>query len=167
MNIVVETPSTLLSHQRCGSDLVSTRKRQIAAHNELAVIDYVAQLYELAELFCLPHSLSKSRIFDYMKLQAEINDEKRPNLIDCLIDIHDNFSLEPNTPYLTVNILDRYLSMEMVPSRELRLVGITAMFIACKYEEIFAPSVGYIHNFFTYPFQFYLHLRLVLLMNKF
>ncbi|KAK6936576.1 Cyclin, N-terminal [Dillenia turbinata] len=42
--------------------------------------------------------------------------------------------------YLTINILDRYLSVEMVPSRELRLVGITAMFIASKYEEIFAPS---------------------------
>ena len=50
----------------------------------------------------------------------------------------------PETLYLTVYVIDQYLSMENVPRKELQLVGISAMLIACKYEEIWAPMVGFL-----------------------
>ena len=47
------------------------------------------------------------------------------------------------TLYLTVAILDHYLSLEKNTSKEnLQLVGITSMMIACKYEETYLPEIG-------------------------
>ncbi|KAL2252341.1 UNVERIFIED_CONTAM: G2/mitotic-specific cyclin-2 [Sesamum indicum] len=52
------------------------------------------------------------------------------------------FELMPKSLYLTFNIVDRFLSVKTVPRRELQLVGISSMLIACKYEEICAPEVS-------------------------
>jgi G2/mitotic-specific cyclin 1/2 len=41
-----------------------------------------------------------------------------------------------------VNIIDRFLSLRIVSLVKLQLVGITAMFIAAKYEEVLAPSIN-------------------------
>merc|ERR1711981_1479977 len=43
--------------------------------------------------------------------------------------------------YLTVNLIDRFLSLYSVQRTKLQLVGCTAMLIASKYEEIYAPEV--------------------------
>jgi G2/mitotic-specific cyclin-B, other len=47
----------------------------------------------------------------------------------------------PETLFLTIHIIDRYLSLEGVIRKNLKLVGVCAMLIACKYEEILAPQV--------------------------
>ena len=62
-------------------------------------------------------------------------------LIDWLIDVHLKFKLLPETMFLTVNLIDRFLEKEVIMRNKLQLVGITAMLIACKYEEIYAPEV--------------------------
>jgi cyclin B len=40
------------------------------------------------------------------------------------------------TLFLTVNIIDRFLEKQVVPRKKLQLVGVTAMLLACKYEEV-------------------------------
>lgn len=45
------------------------------------------------------------------------------------------------TLFLTVNLIDRYLEKEVVPRKKLQLVGVTAMLLACKYEEVSVPVV--------------------------
>jgi len=47
----------------------------------------------------------------------------------------------PETLWIAVNIVDRFLTKRVVSLVKLQLVGVTAMFIAAKYEEILAPSV--------------------------
>lgn len=47
----------------------------------------------------------------------------------------------PETLFLTVNLIDRFLAIKQVTRRNLQLVGVTAMLIASKYEEIWAPEV--------------------------
>lgn len=59
-----------------------------------------------------------------------------------MLQVHLKLDLMPETLYLTVNIIDRYLSIQTVTKGKLQLVGITAMLIACKYEEIWPPQVG-------------------------
>ena len=76
-----------------------------------------------------------------MDSQPEINSKMRSILMDWLTEVHRKFELMPETLYLTINIVDRYLSVKTVPRRELQLVGISSMLIACKYEEIWAPEV--------------------------
>jgi len=77
----------------------------------------------------------------YMQVQTDINDRMRAILIDWLVEVHLKFKLMPETLYLTVNLIDRFLAKEPVSRRNLQLVGVTAMLIAAKYEEIWAPEV--------------------------
>ena len=65
----------------------------------------------------------------------------RSILIDWLVEVHHKFKLLPQTLWLCVNILDRYLERVQTPRSKLQLVGVTALLIACKYEEIYPPEV--------------------------
>ena len=79
--------------------------------------------------------------YGYMDNQEDINEKMRAILIDWLIEVHLKFKLLPETLYLTINLLDRYLSLEQVTRQKLQLLGVTSMLIACKYEEIYPPIV--------------------------
>lgn len=76
-----------------------------------------------------------------MDYQSEITAKMRGVLIDWLVEVHRRFRLLPETLYLCVNLIDRFLSTANVSKSRLQLVGITAMLIACKYEEILVPRV--------------------------
>jgi len=52
------------------------------------------------------------------------------------------YRLRPETLFLTVNIIDRYLSLRPVMRKKLQLLGVVAMFIAAKFEEIDPPKVN-------------------------
>ena len=76
-----------------------------------------------------------------MERQEDINEKMRAILIDWLVEVHLKFKLVPESLYLTVNLIDRFLEKEQVNRQRLQLVGVTAMLIACKYEEIYPPIV--------------------------
>ncbi|EXJ85044.1 G2/mitotic-specific cyclin-B [Capronia epimyces CBS 606.96] len=78
----------------------------------------------------------------YMDHQDDLEWKMRGILVDWLIEVHTRFRLLPETLFLAVNIVDRFLSQKVVPLDKLQLVGITAMFIASKYEEVLSPHVG-------------------------
>lgn len=75
------------------------------------------------------------------KVQTDINEKMRAILVDWLIDVHLKFKLLPETFYLTINIIDRYLSVSSIVRQKLQLVGVGAMLIASKYEEIYPPEI--------------------------
>lgn len=77
----------------------------------------------------------------YMELQAEIQWSMRSVLMDWLVQVHNRFNLLPETLFLAVNYVDRFLSAKVVSLGKLQLVGATALFVAAKYEEINCPSV--------------------------
>ena len=77
----------------------------------------------------------------YMDLQTEIQWSMRSVLMDWLIQVHHRFALLPETLFLCVNYVDRFLSYKIVSLGKLQLVGATAIFVAAKYEEINCPSV--------------------------
>jgi cyclin B len=72
----------------------------------------------------------------------EINGRMRGILIDWLVQVHLRFHLLQETLYLTVAIIDRYLQEQEVARSKLQLVGVTAMLIASKYEEMYAPEIA-------------------------
>jgi len=78
----------------------------------------------------------------YMETQSDINGKMRAILIDWLIEVHMKYKMQRETIYLTVNLIDRYLSRMSVLRKRLQLVGVVAMFIAAKFEEITPPEVG-------------------------
>ncbi|KAI3461195.1 hypothetical protein Pfo_017858 [Paulownia fortunei] len=105
--------------------------------DELAAVEYVEDMYNFYKL-----TEEDGRVQNYMDSQPEVNSKMRAILVDWLIEVHKKFELMPESLYLTVNIVDRFLSVKTVPRRELQLVGISSMLIACKYEEIWAPEVS-------------------------
>lgn len=79
---------------------------------------------------------------DYMNEQDDINDRMRAILIDWLVEVYYKFKLQPETLFLTCNLIDRYLSFKQIKRNKLQLVGVTALFIASKYEEIYPPELS-------------------------
>ena len=77
-----------------------------------------------------------------MDNQTEIQWSMRSVLMDWLVQVHLRFNLLPETLFLTVNYIDRFLSSKIVSLGKLQLVGATAIFVAAKYEEITCPSVN-------------------------
>lgn len=77
----------------------------------------------------------------YMSKQRDINARMREILFDWLVEVHYKFKLVAETLYLTCNIIDRFLERRAVSRTKLQLVGCTAMLMASKYEEIYAPEV--------------------------
>uniref|UniRef100_A0A0L0NYN0 Uncharacterized protein n=1 Tax=Candidozyma auris TaxID=498019 RepID=A0A0L0NYN0_CANAR len=78
---------------------------------------------------------------DYMANQDELRWEMRSVLIDWVVQVHQRFNLLPETLFLTVNYIDRFLSRRRVSLLRFQLVGAVALFIAAKYEEINCPTV--------------------------
>lgn len=77
----------------------------------------------------------------YMESQGHINERMRSILVDWLIEVHLKFKLVPETLYLTINLIDRYLEKHEVCRPRLQLVGVTSLLIASKYEEIYPPEL--------------------------
>lgn len=76
-----------------------------------------------------------------MTIQPDIQWSMRSILVDWIVQVHNRFQLLPETLFLTINYIDRFLSQKVVSINKLQLVGATALFIAAKYEEILCPSV--------------------------
>lgn len=74
-------------------------------------------------------------------IQKDINEKMRGILVDWLVDVHLKFKLVPDILFMAVNLIDRTLSQFAVSRSKLQLVGITAMFIYAKYEEIYPPEL--------------------------
>ncbi|GKV28891.1 hypothetical protein SLEP1_g37879 [Rubroshorea leprosula] len=107
------------------------------AGNDLAGVEYVEDIYKFYKSV-----ENESRPTDYIHLQTDMNEKMRAILVDWLVDVHLKFELSPETLYLAINIVDRFLSVKIVPRRELQLVGMGSMLMASKYEEIWAPEVN-------------------------
>ena len=102
----------------------------------LLVTDYVQDMYE--------HFRSEEHravLGPFLDTQPAINDRMRAILVDWLCDVNHKFKQHPDTLYIAVNIVDRYLAKTEVLRRHLQLVGVTALMIASKYEEIYPPEL--------------------------
>ncbi len=79
----------------------------------------------------------------YMEeVQTELVWDHRATLMNWLVQLHSRFNLLPETLYLAVNIIDRFLSSQTISLSRFQLCGAVALFIAAKYEEITVPTVS-------------------------
>lgn len=78
----------------------------------------------------------------YMDFQQDIQWSMRSVLVDWVIQVHHRFQLLPETLFLAINYMDRFLSVKVVSMGKLQLVGATALFLAAKYEEVNCPSIA-------------------------
>nr|XP_006822383.1 PREDICTED: G2/mitotic-specific cyclin-B3-like [Saccoglossus kowalevskii] len=79
------------------------------------------------------------KVDPYLDNQTDITKNMRAILVDWLVEVQENFELNHETLYLAVKIVDRYLMKKDVGREVLQLVGATALFIACKFDERCPP----------------------------
>ncbi|XP_073156223.1 G2/mitotic-specific cyclin-2-like isoform X2 [Henckelia pumila] len=103
----------------------------------LAVVEYVEDLY----VYYKKMESSCCVLPGYMVEQFDINEKMRSILVDWLIEVHHKFELRDETLFLTVNLIDRFLEKQSVVRKKLQLVGLVALLLACKYEEVSVPVV--------------------------
>jgi cyclin B len=105
--------------------------------NPQLVTEYVNDIYEylrvLEQKQCIKENFLEGK---------DVTGRMRSILVDWLSQVHIRFHLLPETLYMTVALIDRFLQEVSVPKEKLQLVGVTSMFVASKYEEMYAPEIG-------------------------
>ncbi|CAI4063521.1 hypothetical protein SUVZ_07G3420 [Saccharomyces uvarum] len=96
-------------------------------------VDDIFEYLHHLEIITLPN---KSNLSKHRNIK-----QNRDILVNWIVKIHNKFGLLPETLYLAINIMDRFLCEEIVQLNKLQLVGTSCLFIASKYEEIYSPSI--------------------------
>lgn len=63
-------------------------------------------------------------------------------LVDWLFEVQSTYSLSQSSLFLGVNILSRFVRLEVVERNELQLAGATALLLASKFEEFDTPTTA-------------------------
>jgi len=126
---VQKVPMNLFTMENC--DILNVSNPQYVSVYAKDIFDHLLAVEE--KLYAKYGYLNQSQI--------DVTDKMRAILIDWLVDIHIKFKLLPETFYLAINLLDRALEKITVTKGKLQLVGITTMFIAAKYQEIYPPDL--------------------------
>jgi len=79
---------------------------------------------------------------DYMSRQQFVSPRMRAVLIDWMVEVQLKFRMTSETLYLSVNIVDKYLQKRAISRDKLQLLGVTAMLIASKFEEIYSVEIN-------------------------
>ena len=111
----------------------------IDSDNPLNATEYVQDIYKhFKHIEAHPSNCVDP---SYVETQTDIRHKHRGILVDWLMKVHHRFELEDDTLFLAVNLIDRVLTKEPCPRSELQLVGATCLFLASKYEDIYAITV--------------------------
>jgi len=78
----------------------------------------------------------------YMDKQPHVTSKMRAILVDWLVDVHKKYKLCPYTLFLAIGLVDRFLEKRNTMRRHLQLVGVTALMIASKFEEMYPPQIN-------------------------
>ncbi|XP_076294867.1 G2/mitotic-specific cyclin-B-like isoform X2 [Lasioglossum baleicum] len=121
------------------SDLLVVDDIDQADHNTPALVSiYSNDIYKYLRTL-----ESKYHVKQAYLTGQEITPKMRSVLVDWLVEVHQQFRLLQETLYLTVAIIDRFLQVfHSIEKKRLQLVGVSAMFIASKYEEMYSPDIS-------------------------
>ncbi|XP_073125995.1 putative cyclin-A3-1 [Henckelia pumila] len=101
---------------------------------------YVSDIY--GYLQNMEMEVKRRPLADYLeKIQKDVTANMRGILIDWLVEVAEEFKLVPDSLYLTVSYIDKFLSTKAINRQKLQLLGVSSMLIAAKYEEISPPHV--------------------------
>jgi len=112
-------------------DIDEEEDPQVVSDNVKHIYAYLRQM---EDKFAIPK--------DFLR-NSSITPRMRSILVNWLAQVSLQFKLLPETLYLTVEIIDRFLSQQgPLQYKSLQLVGVSSMLIACKYEEMYVPEVN-------------------------
>lgn len=113
-------------------DLLDLRKVQAVAEHAPRITTF---LLSEEQRFLLPEDFLGSQTL-------EVTEKMRAYLIDWLAELHFKFKMWQETLHVCVGIIDSFLAITPeLKKSELQCLGITALHIAGKYEEIYPPEL--------------------------
>lgn len=107
-------------------------------HDPQFVSDYITDIME----FLKEKEIAVQISSDYCSKQKDIKPRHRNQLIRWIAEVYFQLKLLAETYFLAVNIVDQVLDACLVSRKKLHLIGVTAIFIASKYEETWAPPLN-------------------------
>merc|ERR1712137_756571 len=107
-------------------------------HDPQFVSEYINEIMAFLREKELAHQISA----DYCDRQQEIKPRQRNQLIRWMAEVYFQLKLLSETYFLAVNIVDQVLDSCLVSKKKLHLIGVTALFVASKYEETWAPPLN-------------------------
>jgi len=111
---------------------------QSRAEDPQQVVEYLPDIFAVLrreEAAQLPSA-------DYMERQQHVNAKMRAILVDWLVDVHKKYKLKSETLFLAVGLIDAYLARKPTARKFLQLVGVTALLVAAKFEELSPPGIN-------------------------
>ncbi|CAD8057057.1 unnamed protein product [Paramecium primaurelia] len=85
--------------------------------------------------------------FEFLKKHS-INSSLRAKMIDWMIEVMTSYKCKDQTFFMAVRLMDQYLNQSQkshVP-QDMHLIGVTCMFIACKFEEVQPVKLQIVHE---------------------
>ena len=73
--------------------------------------------------------------------QSTITPRMRATVIDWLVDVHRKGKMHSETLYLTVNLIDQFLTSTDLDKSKLQRLGCAALLVAAKNFELYPPSI--------------------------
>lgn len=108
--------------------------------NPQSVVEFIPEIIENMRKDELNHMYPHN--FLDRSFQDQISEKYRQYLVDWLAELHYKFKMWPETLYVTVGIIDKTLmNWRNFKKQDLQCLGITALHIAGKYEEIYPPEL--------------------------
>ena len=114
--------------------------------NPLLATTYVNEMYD--NFAVLEKEIQVNS--NYMKdVQGHISEKMRAILVDWMVEVHIKFKQVPETLYLTVQLIDRFLELKSVRRSKLQLVGVACLFVS---EDIRFIHMSIFFIFYQYIF---------------
>ncbi|EHM99724.1 Clb5p [Saccharomyces cerevisiae x Saccharomyces kudriavzevii VIN7] len=122
--------------------IVGWKDLDYAEKNDSAMVaEYSSEIFEFLyerELETLPsHNYLLDKTSKYY-----LRPSMRAILVDWLVEVHEKFQCYPETLFLSINVMDRFLAQNKVTMNKLQLLAVTSLFIAAKFEEVNLPKLA-------------------------
>ena len=85
----------------------------------------------------------------------KITREDRAQAIDTIVEIHRKYGLVPETLFVTVSTIDRYISSkkeEVKKGRDIEAIAVASLLLSSKYEDIYPPALDEMIKFMRKSF---------------
>jgi len=83
----------------------------------------------------------KYHTVDYLAIQPHVTVAMRSKLITWLVQVNRQFEFDMETFLLSINFVDRFLATTPVDKNCLQLLGVAALLVAAKKEEVCPPEI--------------------------
>ncbi|KAH7967085.1 hypothetical protein HPB49_022505 [Dermacentor silvarum] len=124
-----EKPTSSEEPQTSALPIASEERQRSDLPEGVADFDFESQDEPFSE------STYASDIFNYYKEREESFVVPKYRDRQMELSVQENFELNHETLYLAVKCVDRYLSLEPCSKTQLQLLGATAMFVSCKFDD--------------------------------